>query len=111
MIQRERVASGEAKAVSGPAGSRHAPAHPEGSSGTLSHRVPVWEDLYGAISPEQQRELLSLAERQGVLYAHQLPVKPNGAALEATRPLLAGMLNGDVAELLPLHAKPIEIGD
>src|SRR5947208_12116335 len=74
MIPRDRAALGEAEAVSGPAGGRHAPAHPKGDAGSLRNRLPVWEDLYRAISPEQQRELLSLAERQGVLYAHQLPV-------------------------------------
>jgi hypothetical protein len=111
MIQRERAASGEAEAVSGPAGGRRAPPHPKGDAGTLRNRVPAWEDLYQAISPEQQRELLSLAERQGVLYAHQLPVITNGTTAAPNRQLVARILDGDVAALAPLQTEPIEVDD
>src|SRR5438309_923658 len=80
MIPRERAAAREAEAVAVSAGGRQLPAHPKGDPGAPRNRVPVWEDLYQAIPPEQQRELLSLAGRQGVLYAHQLPVTTNGTA-------------------------------
>src|SRR5215469_13815189 len=111
MTQRECAASGEAEVALRPAGECHAPAHLEKASGTRIHPVPVWEHLYRAISPEQQRELLALAERQGILYAHQLPVISNGSAVEPTRKLLTQLLSGAIAELPPLYAEPVEVGD
>src|SRR5438128_2280255 len=39
-----------------------------------------WEEFFRHISPAQQGELLSLAGRQGILYAHQLPPSSNGKA-------------------------------
>lgn len=111
MIPRERAAIGEAEAVPGPAGARHAPTNPRPDAGPLRSRFPVWEDLYRAISSEQQRELLALAGRQGVLYAHQLPVPLNGTTADPNRQLLARILSGEVAELSSLHPEPIEVGD
>src|SRR5437762_2373270 len=111
MMQRERAASGEAETVSRPPGSARAPNHPSMPPATLGHRAPLWEDLYRAIPPEQQRELLTLAERQGVLYAHQLPVTSNGTVVDEDHSLLARLLNGTVSELSPLHADPVDVGD
>src|SRR5579871_317221 len=111
MIPRERVASGEAEAAFGLASGRHAPAPPREGASTLSNRVPAWEDLYRAIAPEHQRELLCLAERQGVLYAHQLPEMTNGTPVDPNRQLLARVLEGDVAGLRPLQEEPIDVDD
>jgi hypothetical protein len=109
MIQRERAASGEAERVSGPAGHRHA--QPKTDAGASKNRVRDWEDLYHTISSEQQRELLSLAQRQGVLYAHQLAVTTNGTTSDPNRQLLSRILNGDVTALSPLQAEPFEVDD
>src|SRR5690242_4179942 len=109
MIHQERAASGAADAVARPAGHRQQPAVPEGAGGTRTHQGPLWEDLYRAISPEHQRELLSLAERQGILYAYQLPVISNGTTAEMSQKSLARVLNGDVGELQPLFADPVEV--
>jgi hypothetical protein len=40
----------------------------------------TWEDFFRHMSPGQQDELLGLAGRQGLLYAHQLPAATNGKA-------------------------------
>src|SRR4051812_39713363 len=42
-------------------------------------RASFWEDVFQSASPAQRQELLSLASRQGLLYAHQLPRLPNGS--------------------------------
>src|SRR5262245_51875788 len=42
--------------------------------------VLSWEDYFRHASPAQQKELLALARRQGLLYAHQLPPSGNGHA-------------------------------
>ena len=108
MIHQERAASGEADVIARRAGCQP-PALP--GSGTRAHQTPVWEDLYRAISPEEQRVLVSLAERQGVLYAHQLPVRPNGTAADTSHQPLGRILGGDVAELQPLFADAVDVGD
>jgi hypothetical protein len=111
MTQRERAASAETEAVTRPGSGYHSPAPARGPSGVRPHRPPAWEDIYRAVSAEQQHELLSLAERQGVLYAHQLPELTNGSAVDPSRQLLTRILGGAVAELPPLHAEPIAVGD
>lgn len=111
MIPRDCVASGEAEAVFRRTGEDYAPAQPHKVPGMRLDQVPAWEELYRAISPEQQRELLALAERQGVVYAHQLPVLANGASTDANRKVLGRLLSGAVAELSPLHPESVEVGD
>src|SRR5437868_321842 len=111
MIQRERASSGESDLVSGLAASRSAAAHPESLPSTPKQRAPAWEDLYRAIGPEQQRELLSLAQRQGVLYTHQLPAIPNGTPVEARQPLLGRLLSGAITELISVHPEPVDVDD
>jgi hypothetical protein len=109
MIHPERAASDEADAVARPAGQH--PAVSEGTPGTRTHQALAWEELYRTISPEEQRELLGLAERQGVLYAHQLPRKSNGTTTDTSRKTLARILDGAVADLQPVFAEPVEVGD
>jgi hypothetical protein len=55
-----------------------------------------WDDLFRNAPPAQQRELLALAARQGVVYAHQLPTV-------SRRPLLPALLNGQCDELKPFQ--------
>jgi hypothetical protein len=76
-----------------------------------SPKVPSWEELYRAASPQQQQELLLLAQRQGLLYTHQLPPMLNGSQAEPDRPLLARLLRGQVAGLEPLRPVPLEMHD
>jgi hypothetical protein len=111
MMQRERAASAGAEAVTRPAGGYRTPPRSESVATTPAHAAPVWDNLYRALSPEQQRELLALAERQGLLYAHQLPVISNGTAVDSNRKLLAGVLNGAWDNLQPLQVEPIDVGD
>jgi hypothetical protein len=111
MMQREWVASGEAEAVARPADGYRTPVSPEGIPGRSADGEPVWDDLYRALSPDQQRELLALAERQGLLYAHQLPVPTNGSALDPNHELLTRILAGAGMDVQPLHAEPIAVAD
>ncbi len=56
-----------------------------------------WEDLVTEIPAARRQELLALADRQGLLYVHQLgPVSPR-------HPLFSALLHGQVANLEPLH--------
>src|SRR5947208_1097042 len=111
MSERERAAAGKAEAVARLAGGRDAPARPEAAPSARTHRPPVWEELYQAIPAGQQHELLALAERQGVLYAQQLPATSNGTENDPHRQLFARMLAGTVTDLRPLHAPPVAVGD
>src|SRR5262245_62226062 len=71
----------------------------------------LWEDLFRNASPDQQRELLSLAGRQGVLYAHQLPQAGNGTAADRHRPLLTRILTCQASQLPPLRTTPLTFHD
>jgi hypothetical protein len=81
--------------------------------GTAAPGFPPWEDLFRSASPEQQQELLALARRQGVLYAHQLPPMGNGPRppAEGWRQLLTRLLAGQTEGLEPLRASPVAVGD
>lgn len=85
---------------------------PAATAGAGAPALPPWEDLFRTASPEQQQELLALARRQGVLYAHQLPA-PNGshAPAEGWRPLLTRLLAGQTDGLEPLRVPPAPPGD
>lgn len=66
------------------------PASSPASAGTpASARSSLWHKLIGNASLTQQRELLELARRQGVLYTHQVPANGNGVPPERGRLLLA----------------------
>jgi hypothetical protein len=73
---------------------------------------PLWEELFRSASPDQQQELLALARRQGVLYAHQLPPASNGSPppAEGWRSLLTRLLAGQVEGLEPLRVPPAPPG-
>ncbi len=59
----------------------------------------AWDEVLASLPPARRRELLELAGRQGVIYAHQLPAG-NGPA---NRPLLPAILNGQTHDLAPLR--------
>jgi hypothetical protein len=67
--------------------------------------------LFGGASAAEQSALLSLAARQGVVYAHQLPTPTNGTRIPLARPLLPQILAGHLDALEPLRAETVEIGD
>jgi hypothetical protein len=73
----------------------------------------LWEELFRSASPEQRQELLALARRQGVLYAHQLPPAGNGSAppAEGWRQLLTRLLAGQTEGLEPLRVPPAHPGE
>ena len=73
-------------------------------------RRPTWEELYQAASPAQQRELLGLAEQQGILYGDQLPEIPTLSG-NVGSPALAQILKGSVSSLQPFHAAPVSVMD
>ena len=75
--------------------------------------LPPWEELFRSASPEQQQELLALARRQGLLYAHQLPPLSNGShpPAEGWRQLLTRLLAGQTDSLEPLRVPPAPSGE
>jgi len=56
-------------------------------------------------------ELLALAQRQGVLYSHQLPAAGNGVPRDRGRQLLAQLLSGQTDGLEAVAALPVEVHD
>ncbi|MFO0968701.1 MAG: AAA domain-containing protein [Gemmataceae bacterium] len=76
--------------------------------------VPLpWEEWFRAASAEQQKEILALARRQGLVYVHQTPLPANGAAKDhpPEESFLARLLAGHVSALPPVQPQPIEDGD
>src|SRR4051794_16841647 len=103
MTSRERPATGGATLADRPASAR--PAAPG-----ADRELPSWEDLYRGLPPEQQQELLALAARQGLLYAHQLPpVDP--VLLQQRRQFFTQLVAGKAGALAPLACPAVEIQD
>src|SRR5947208_8085571 len=110
MSQRERQPSGGAvEAAPRPAAGQPVPPRPPPSQKPGAKAAPLWEDLFRAAPPAQQMELLSLAGRQGVLYAHQLPPPANGSAGDSGRQLLAHFLSGQSCDLNPVRPEPVSV--
>src|SRR4051812_19642910 len=142
MTQRERHASpglsATAPAPHPPAAPADSPAPVRPSPSPPSHapRGSLWGEVFRGASPAQQQELLSLASRPGLLYAHQpprprrpAPLHPhhpppaaNGSATEATAgapsrnpaddlrglSLISRLLQGHVGDLQPVRPVPAE---
>src|SRR5438094_7118715 len=111
MTQRERQASGGTKAA--PWRALGHPALPPAAASPESRpaSAPLWEDLCRSVSPAQQMELLALAERQGVLYSHQLPPPGNGSLQDRGRQLLAQLQSGQTDDLEAVSSLPVEVHD
>src|SRR5947209_5814899 len=102
MTQRDRQASG---GVVGVAPAAPGVAHPAGS-GPAAPALPLWEELFRGATPAQQQELLDLARRQGVLYAHQLPPSNNGSTADHARHFLNQLLAAQTGDLEPVRVAP-----
>jgi hypothetical protein len=102
MTQRERqTPEGGAQSLPRPIADR---------SATANGPPDWWEDVFPGIPAARQQELLALAGRQGLLYAHQLG--PTLAAPAAPRrPALPALLGGQTADLDPLRPPPVECPD
>lgn len=110
MTHRERHSSGgvfDAPPTEARASDRPMP------TATPAAAFPFWEDLFRSASPAQKQELLALAERQGVVYAHQFPAPsgPAPAPPDSSRQLLARLLAGQVEGLEPLRVRPAPAGE
>lgn len=110
MSRRERPVSGPAEAPPRPARGNSAPAVSVPSESTPG-RQPSLEAIFRECTPLQQREMLALAQRQGLLYAHQLPTPSNGAPLDRGRQVLAQLLRGQTDHLEPVRPADIQVAD
>ena len=111
MTERERHASGGVSDVPEQDVPGVGPGRDE--RGPRRRCLPPWETMFRTASPEQQQELLALARRQGLLYAHQIPSAPNGAptSAERRRQLLARLASGQSEGLVPLRVPPAPPGE
>jgi hypothetical protein len=116
MTQRERHSSSVVTepairpATAQPSSLRPAPAA-ELARDTSRDAALSWETHFHSISQGQQQELLSLAEKQGVLYAHQLPPITNGLCLDPIRGLLPEILAGRLDHLEAIRPSPLTVVD
>src|SRR5260370_1111145 len=105
MTQPERQLSAEAGHAADRGASRRAPsAAPDKSP----KQTPGWQQIYSAASGAQQAELLALAERQGLLYGHQLPQSTNGQSRDEVRRFLSRVFAGAAREIAPVRAAPLD---
>src|SRR5437016_14142219 len=105
MNQRERQPPGGLSQAAPRSASGLAPAAPPGKHPL---RTASWEDVFQNASPEQQAQLLALAERQGILYGHQLPPVPNGLVRDDVRRFLSRVLSGKLDGLVPLRPELLD---
>jgi len=76
-----------------------------------------WDDWFRHASPQQRMDALGLAQQQGLLYPHQLPISSNG--VKPTSPvkeselsaLLAKVLSGKPASLPAIACQPVAFFD
>ena len=68
----------------------------------------VWEELFQNAAPSRQQQLLDLAGREGVLYAHELPPAANGAV---KRSLLSALLSGQTSDLPSFRPAAVQCTD
>src|SRR5205823_10216687 len=87
---------------------RPSPARPAAAG--ADREPPSWEDLYRALPPPQQQELLALAGRQGLLFSHQLPAV-DAALLQQRRQFFTQLLAGKAGPLTPLACPSIDVQD
>jgi len=69
----------------------------------------VWEQVFRTAAPDERERLLSLARRQGIVFAHQLPNSRSTSNLE--RPVHVQVLNGRLEAWTPLRVQPITARD
>ncbi len=111
MTQRDRLSSG---GVAEAPPKEHHNQERRPPAGPIVPFVPPWEELFRSASQEQQKELLSLAERQGLLYAHQLPalgLDRGGKPAQTGRALLTRLLAGQTDALEPLRVPAAPVGE
>ncbi len=113
MTQRERHTPDGGAPHLAPGAPQRSPTAP---SAPPSAPAPLWEEWYHRASPDQRRDLLALALRQGLLYASQLPSLDNSPparrreAGPAPQVLLPSLLNGPVA-LEPFRVPELAVED
>jgi hypothetical protein len=110
MTQRERpAAAGVSELVRRSPAEQPVPPRPGAAAATQ----PLWDALFQNASAVQQQEWLALANRQGILYYHQLPATGNGtpAPADPARRVLAQVLAGNTRELDPVPADAVAVRD
>ncbi|OAI41610.1 hypothetical protein AYO40_02845 [Planctomycetaceae bacterium SCGC AG-212-D15] len=105
MTQRERMTSAGVTEAE-PANGHEAPPRPPATNPPTR----TWEEMFGAATPERQREWLALARQQGVLFVHQIQDGGNGKAPHGPAPL-AQLLAGTFDHLEPVYPGPLSFFD
>lgn len=103
MSQRERQPSAAAPPPADPR-------PPDAGPPPGADRPAPWQHLCRLLPGSQRAELLALARRQGLLYAHQLPPTPV-AIRDPARAFLNALLAGKTQDLVPVAADPAALGD
>jgi hypothetical protein len=118
MTPRGRKASGGMSAVaSAPAASNPAAPGSERNDSENGSRHLRWEEWFQNASTIQRDAMLTLAARQGLLYAHQVPHPANGlrtksAPEDAVRLQdLVRLLDGKTDALVPVVVRPLDFSD
>jgi hypothetical protein len=104
MGQPERQVLAEESHAANRGTSRRAPPTAEKSL----NGIHSWQTVYQAAGPAQRAELLALAERQGLLYWHQLPRPTNGRPLDEVRQFLKVVLTSAARDIAPIRVAPID---
>lgn len=102
MTQRERqLSEGAAQAAARPALGSAPPSPPE-------RTLLPWDEIFLSATPSQQAQLLNLAQRQGLLHGHQLPLPMNGPPRAGVQRFLARVLTGEGLDLDAVRAAPLD---
>jgi hypothetical protein len=81
---------------------------PSAASKEAPKPTPGWQEVFLAASPAQRANLLALADRQGLLYGHQLPTSTNGQPRDEVRQFLKHVFTGAARDLTPVTIAPFD---
>src|SRR4051812_18547572 len=118
MTPRDRKASGGMSATATASAAAHLPAlTPVRNGADAPLRVLGWEEWFQNASAAQRTDMLTLAARQGLLYAYQVPSPVNGVKnkvpTEDTPHLqtMTRLLAGNTEDLAPAAVQPLTFLD
>ncbi len=108
MASRDRRGSGRPNAARRPAAS----AVTSPGNAVLQPTKPSisdWDGVFQTLTPEERSVLLTLAGRQGLLHAHQIPISRNGTASAPED--IARIMDGDLGDVEPVRPDEVPIFD
>lgn len=113
MTNRERLASLAMADATTRVARQKAPSPLDAKTEASAAYAPLWDEVFARATPVEQQEMLALARRQGLVYAHQIPAHRNGSAagLDRVRRQLQFLTSADLSNLATVETNEISFVD